>query len=123
MTKECTINQDEIGAAIEDKIPCELCALIYKLREVFSQTSKDIEELEPVIAWREMKKQLHKLEKTHHKCAGCGLCFGGSHIAWPTRNVKGLGDVCQWCTKQIDEVGLQQFMKSREGVEMEGRTK
>lgn len=44
-------------------------------------------------------------------CAGCGLHFGGDHWALP-RHVEGLGDVCQWCYKDIKERGLEYFKQS-----------
>jgi hypothetical protein len=107
MAKECIINKVEIGKA-EDNVPCELCALILELGKLVNETAKQIKQLEPVIAYEKMKEEFSILNKTHTKCKGCGLCFGGHHLAFP-KEVDGIGEVCQWCEEEIKKLGLKKF--------------
>jgi len=90
---------------------CELCILIKDLGKLVDETAKQIKKLEPVIAFERMKKEYGKLRKTHHVCAGCGLCFGGHHIAFPAKIVPKVGGVCQWCAAEINKNGLTAFKK------------
>jgi len=113
LVKECIVKEGDVGLSSEDKIPCELCVAIIKLGELVNETTKKINQLEPIIAWKQMKKALARLEKTHHKCGGCGLCFHGEHIAFPASTNKELGDICQWCDREIKRDGLDKFLENR----------
>jgi len=104
---KCPLTKD---AHVEDA-PCDLCALIQKLGELVSKASKEVKELEPIKQFNRMKAGYNELNKTHKRCAGCGLCFGGSHIAFPYF-VNGIGRVCQWCSQDIDKKGIEAFKKS-----------
>lgn len=118
----CPITKEKIGLSEKGKIPCELCALVQHLHTLVLEAGKEIavkklellkefNSLEPVQQFEQMKTELHKLEKSHKRCAGCGLCFGGHHIAVSMRNVPEIGEVCQWCAKEIDRQGLEVFKK------------
>uniref|UniRef100_A0A6M3L8Z5 Uncharacterized protein n=1 Tax=viral metagenome TaxID=1070528 RepID=A0A6M3L8Z5_9ZZZZ len=106
------VEKFDIGLSEEGKTPCELCALITAMGEMVNETAREIKELEPLKAFARMKKEYSSLKKLHLKCAGCGLCFDSYHIAVPTKKVEGVGNVCQWCAKQIiDEGGLPKFLE------------
>jgi hypothetical protein len=107
-------------AEVKEKLPCELCDLIVELRKIVSQTGADIKQLAPVIAYEAMKKDMAKIEKMHKKCAGCGLCFGGEHIAMK-RYVANIGYVCQWCEKEIETRGINDFIKRKKIQDREAK--
>ena len=50
------------------------------------------------------------IDKGHPKCLGCGLLFGGYHIAYPT-TIAGIGEVCQWCWEDYRKYGRAVFLK------------
>jgi hypothetical protein len=103
---------NNIGEGSEGKNPCEICSAIVKLGEIVNQTKKEIGLLEPVKAYQRMLVEYKKLSNSHLKCVGCGLCFGGHHIAKTFRYIKELkGDVCQWCAIDIDKNGLELFIQ------------
>jgi hypothetical protein len=77
---ECP-NIKNIGPSTSGCIPCELCSIINELGKLVSETGKQVRQLEPVIAYERMKKEYLKLSNSHAHCAGCGLMFGGQHIA------------------------------------------
>lgn len=104
------VAEGEVGLSEDGKTPCELCAIIDSLRILIAETAKEVKQLEPVKAYARMRMEFLKLQQTHKKCPGCGLCFGGFHIALPVY-VEGIGDVCQWCAKDIKQVGLEKFMR------------
>lgn len=78
----------------------------------YTQIKINKEKLPQVVAFKTLKAEFTKLNNSHKKCAGCGLCFGGNHIALEFRNVPELkGDVCQYCASDIDEHGLEEFIE------------
>ena len=101
------------GLASEGKAPCELCAIIDALRKVVASATKQINTSEAVKAWKQMQKEFQKIHANHWVCAGCGLCFGGKHLAEPVKFVKDLGHVCRWCDSEIKEWGLEKFLASK----------
>lgn len=91
-----------------EKEPCDFCQLISQIGAIVEKSGKEVRKLEPVIAYNKMQREYKKLKRTHKRCAGCGLCFGGDHIAFPGI-VPGIGEVCQWCEAEIEEGGLDEF--------------
>lgn len=103
------IDKAQIGSSLTGKTPCELCAMIQRLGKLVGQARKDVRPHLAVVAdYEAMKRSYLDLKESHHRCAGCGLCFAGRHIAKPI-NVKGIGDVCQWCAKDIRKIGVETF--------------
>ena len=107
---------ENIGLSEEDKFPCELCSIIEDLKIIVGEAAKEVKQSELVKTYERMKKEYRKLLKTHRKCPGCGLCFGGFHLAFPHYE-KGIGNVCQWCAKDIADNGIEKFKeKLKKGV-------
>ena len=83
-----------------------------KREQAMEMRIKQIKESEPLRLYKQAAKTYSELNKSHRRCAGCGLCFGGHHIAKPAATYKELGEVCQWCKKTIDKIGIKKFKES-----------
>jgi hypothetical protein len=121
MTSKCPISQ-ETGKSEENKIPCEYCATIKGLGELVSKAREEIKKLEAVIAFEKMKKEYSKLSRSHDHCAGCGLLFGGYHIAKKMQYIRGIGNVCQWCFQDIEKQGVEEFKERMRRQQKEEKT-
>ena len=108
---ECPLIECKEAGLRDGNLPCELCTLLETIR---IECNKDKANTKKLI------KLYSELKRTHKKCPGCGLCFDGSHIAFPVF-VKGIGNVCQWCAKEIQKQGIDKFKKrlSRQELEIE----
>jgi hypothetical protein len=91
--------------------PCDLCLQLGVMREAIVKMNKEYEHSDAMKSYNRALAILRELEKTHIKCAGCGLCFGGLHIATKMQTVPALGPVCQYCAKEIEKYGLSEFLK------------
>jgi len=109
--KKCPLVGSAVFGDGQEDNPCELCALIYSLSSVVDESKRELEDTKVMKAFRRMEATLKELKKSHKVCAGCGLCFGGFHIAAETKNIKGLGIVCQWCADEIEKQGLKIFLE------------
>ena len=87
----------------EGGIPCELCDVLDNMGEKLNEFAR---------TFNTLKKTFEALQKTHKRCNGCGLCFGGHHVAFP-KDVPGIGEVCQWCAQEIKDKGLETFKERR----------
>jgi Fe-S-cluster-containing dehydrogenase component len=87
--------------------------MIQKLATTVEATKKDIEALESVKAYREMYWDMKELRASHKTCPGCGMCFGGHHLAVPFKHYKDIGYVCEWCADSIKKEGITAFNKRR----------
>lgn len=101
MLQKCPLKEPIATSEEGTSMPCEVCNVIKHLANVFTELEAK---------YKEIRKEYLEIKRSHWNCAGCGLCFGGKHIAIPNK-IEGLGDVCQWCKVDIDKYGLASFMK------------
>jgi hypothetical protein len=94
-------------------VPCELCL-------VLANMSDNIAKLEDMVKSSNVMKDLKlahstygALLKSHKRCSGCGMCFGGDHEAKPFKFAKEIGDICEWCAKELEQNGKQEFINRR----------
>jgi hypothetical protein len=110
-------------------IPCELCLVLDTMDKSLNALLKKINTSEAVIyrdklnimireskAMKDYKAAVAthlRLSKSHKKCKGCGMCFGGEHLAFVFTNLPGFGDICEWCANELKENGRQAFIERR----------
>ena len=90
---------------------CEICAAIKQLGEIVDRTKHAIDESETIKAYQEMLKEYKKINSAHKTCVGCGLCFGGNHLAFPAYTSTDGKQFCQYCAAGIKKRGYNVFMK------------
>lgn len=98
----------------ERELPCYMCDLIVNIGNEINKLDTDVNSLQFVKDLKELKKLYSTLKSSHKQCVGCGLCFGGQHMAIPTKFQPGIGMLCQYCTEYFSKVGQQRFLKSME---------
>lgn len=92
-----------------DQEVCELCRTIKDMNDLIMKARKS----EIMTQFKAMEKAYLQLQKTHKKCAVCELCFGGNHLMSPS-HIAGIGDVCEWCVKEIKKKGIDSVRKRME---------
>ena len=113
----CKLVKTEPSPSSVGGIPCELCTTKEAIGKELNKLAKLINESEALKLYRSALESYNELAKSHKTCAGCHLCFGGYHIAAPAKYYAGLGEVCQWCQKDIKKIGIDAFKERMKGHE------
>jgi hypothetical protein len=129
MVEKCPLEK-----TMENNVPCGYCSLMFELQnrasnlrteiantelvlsikeaeKLIAKARKQIEGSEASKALKEMESLSRKVNRSHMKCAGCGLCFGGKHLADNTTHVEGVGDICQWCSAELKRMGIKPWLE------------
>ena len=108
VTIHCPLNA-EIKPITQGGPACELCSALRTMTKKMAEMEKEYNRLPAVIEFKRLQKDFADLDKSHRKCAGCGLCFGGAHIGEVFSKHNGK-DYCQYCTAKIKKIGIVAFV-------------
>jgi hypothetical protein len=108
VTIHCPLNA-EIKPITQGGPACELCSALQTMSKKMIEMEKEYNRLPAVIEFKRLQKEFSELDKSHRKCAGCGLCFGGAHLA-EVFSRHGGKDYCQYCTVKIKKIGITAFV-------------
>jgi len=107
ITIHCPLNKETRPTTVGGPA-CELCSAMITLSKRMNDLSVEFNNSPMVREYKKIREDYNILENSHRKCDGCGICFGGYHIAKKFLTID-KKSYCQYCVVDIKKNGIKSF--------------